>query len=309
MSDTPIRTMGGFADARDHRHEALNSRTYGRALLAEARADPRIVCLGADLSQPTETFLFRDELPDRFFMMGIQEANMVGAAAGMARCGDVAFAHSFCVFITRRVYDQVAMQVAYPRLPVKLAGFIPGLTTPLGVSHQATDDIALMRALPNMTVIEPSGPEQVAAARPDETTPLQTFEIGRGHVLRHGEDVALLACGMMVEASLAAAARLADHGLSVTVANMASLKPYDTDLAVSLVRRHRIVVTAENHSVIGGLGSMTAEALMLGGATPRFGMVGVQDVFAEGATTEYLAEQYCLTPNHIVQKVLSLHTL
>ena len=149
----------------------------------------------------------------------------------------------------------------------------------------------------------------MAAARPDETTPLQTFEIGRGHVLRHGEDVALLACGMMVEASLAAAARLADHGLSVTVANMASLKPYDTDLAVSLARRHRIVVTAENHSVIGGLGSMTAEALMLGGATPRFGMVGVQDVFAEGATTEYLAEQYGLTPNHIVQKVLSLHTL
>lgn len=329
MTDTPIRTMGGFADARDHRHEALTSRTYGRALLAEAKADPRIVCLGADLSQPTETFLFRDELPDRFFMMGIQEANMVGAAAGMARCGDVAFAHSFCVFITRRVYDQVAMQVAYPRLPVKLAGFIPGLTTPLGVSHQATDDIALMRALPNMTVIEPSGPEQVAAvvraavdhpgpvylrmqvasARPDETTPLQPFEIGRGQVLREGEDVALLACGMMVEAALSAADRLADRGLSVTVANMASLKPYDTDLAVSLARRHRIVVTAENHSVIGGLGSMTAEALMLAGAAPRFGMVGVQDVFAEGATTDYLAEHYGLTSHHIVQKVLSLHAL
>ena len=163
--------MGGFKDARLYRQEALSARSYGRALLAEAMADERIVCLGADLSQPTETYLFRDQIPERFFMMGIQEANMVGAAAGMARVGDIAFAHSFCVFVTRRVYDQVAMQAAYPKLNVKLAGFIPGLTTPLGVSHQAIDDIALMRALPNMAVIEPSGPEQVAAAvRPAWTT-------------------------------------------------------------------------------------------------------------------------------------------
>ena len=327
MSGSAVDSMGGFKDARDHRHEALTSRTYGRALLAEAQANPNIVCLGADLSQPTETYLFRDELPDRFFMMGIQEANMVGAAAGMARCGDIAFAHSFCVFITRRVYDQVAMQAAYPNLPVKLAGFIPGLTTPLGVSHQAIDDIALMRALPNMTVIEPSGPEQVAAvvraavdhpgpvylrmqvaqARPDETTPLQPFSLGRGQVLSEGEDVAILACGMMVEAAQVAAAELAGRGLSATVVNMASLKPFDADLAVSLGRRHRILVTAENHSVIGGLGSMTAEALMLAGVSTRFGMVGVADVFAEGATTEYLVKHYGLTADHIVQKVLTLH--
>jgi len=137
---------------------------YGEALVELGAERDDIVVLCADLSPGTETGLFRDRFPDRFVLTGIAEANMVGAAAGMARMGDVAFAHSFCVFLTRRVYDQVAMQVAYPRTNVKLVGFLPGLATVLGVSHQAIDDIALMRALPNMTVIEPSGPEQMAAA-------------------------------------------------------------------------------------------------------------------------------------------------
>jgi len=128
---------------------------YGEALVELGAERDDIVVLCADLSPGTETGLFRDRFPDRFVLTGIAEANMVGAAAGMARMGDVAFAHSFCVFLTRRVYDQVAMQVAYPRTNVKLVGFLPGLATVLGVSHQAIDDIALMRALPNMTVIEP----------------------------------------------------------------------------------------------------------------------------------------------------------
>lgn len=328
MSGPTIQTLGGFRDLAAQKDAGLNARSYGQALLAAALADERIVCLGADLSQPTETYLFRDRLPDRFFMMGIQEANMVGAAAGMARCGDIAFAHSFCVFITRRVYDQIAMQAAYPRLNVKLAGFIPGLTTPLGVSHQATDDIALMRALPNMAVIEPSGPEQVSAAvraalaydgpvylrlqvaspAADETRPLLPLTLGEGLVLREGAHAAVLACGQMVDAALAAADALAAQGVSTTVANMASLKPFDAALAVRLARTHPILVTAENHSVIGGLGSATAEAIALAGAAPRFGMVGVNDAWAEGATAEYLFEKYGLTARHIVEKVLSLRS-
>ena len=138
-------------------------RLYGDALVEAARRDPRIACLCADLPGPTETDAFQRELPDRFVDAGIAEANMIGMAAGMARCGDIPFVHSFCVFVTRRCYDQIANQVAYPRLPVKIVGFLPGLTTTLGVSHQAIDDIALMRALPNMTIIEPSGPEQLGA--------------------------------------------------------------------------------------------------------------------------------------------------
>jgi transketolase len=146
-------------------------RLYGDRLVEVARRDPRIVCVAADLRGPTETDLFAKEFPDRFVEAGIAEANMIGMAAGMARCGDVPFVHSFCVFVTRRCYDQIAMQIAYPALPVKIVGFLPGLTTALGVSHQAIDDIALMRALPNMTIIEPSGPEQMAAGAPPPPPP------------------------------------------------------------------------------------------------------------------------------------------
>jgi len=319
-------SVGGFKDARTYRQEALSARSYGKALLAEAKADERIVCLGADLTQPTETYLFRDQIPERYFMLGIQEANMVGVAAGMARTGQIAFAHSFCVFITRRVYDQIAMQAAYPKLPVKLVGFIPGLATSLGVSHQAIDDVALMRALPNMAVIEPAGPEQIAAAvratldydgpvylrmaiaagRPDETVPMMPLELGKGQILTAGSDVAIAASGMMVKEALAAAQLLAAKGVSATVANFATLKPLDRDLVLDLARRHRVLITAENHSVIGGLGSAVAETLALAGVAPRFGMIGVQDVFAEGGSTPYLFARYGLTAEHIAAKAVEL---
>ena len=327
MTDQSADVMGGFKDARTFRQEALSARSYGQALLAAAKADPRIVCLGADLSQPTQTYLFRDELPERFFMLGIQEANMVGVAGGLARTGDIPFAHSFCVFITRRVYDQIAMQAAYPKLPVKLVGFIPGLHTELGVSHQAIDDIALMRALPNMAVIEPSGPEQIAAAvdaalsydgpvylrlsisrtKPDETIPLIPLELGKGLVMREGGDVAILASGSMVAEAMAAADLLGAQGVSASVANMASLKPFDTGLVEELARSHPVLLTAENHSVIGGLGSAVAEVLALAGVSTKFAMVGVRDVFAEGGTTPYLMQKYGLTGQHIADQALALH--
>lgn len=321
-----IESIGGFRDAADHRRDGPGVRSYGQALLEAARRDERIVCLGADLSQPTETHLFRDALPERFFMMGIQEANMVGAASGMARAGDIPFAHSFCVFVTRRVYDQVACQLAYPKLNVTLAGFIPGLQTPLGVTHQAIDDVALMRALPNMHVFEPCGPEQVGAAvdaalavdgpvylrmqvaqgKADESVPLQPLEPGRGRLVRDGGDVAILAAGVMVREALAAADALAAEGISAAVANMASLKPFDSDLVASLGRRCRAMVTAENHSVIGGLGSAAAEALAMSGVSTRFSMIGVGDVFAEGASAAYLMRKYGLTSDAIAARARSL---
>ena len=327
MTDQSADVMGGFRDARTFRQEALSARSYGQALLAAAKADPRIVCLGADLSQPTQTYLFRDELPERFFMLGIQEANMVGVAGGLARTGDIPFAHSFCVFITRRVYDQIAMQAAYPKLPVKLVGFIPGLHTELGVSHQAIDDIALMRALPNMAVIEPSGPEQIAAAvdaalsydgpvylrlsisrtKPDETVPLIPLELGKGLVVREGSDVAILASGSMVAEAMTAADLLGAQGLSATVANMASLKPLDAGLVEQLARSHPVLLTAENHSIIGGLGSAVAEVIAMAGVSIKFAMVGVRDIFAEGGTTPYLMQKYGLTGQHIADKALALH--
>lgn len=322
MSDT----VGGFKDARSYAKEELSPRSYGKALLAAAKADTRIVCLGADLTQPTETYLFRDQIPDRFFMLGIQEANMIGVAGGMARAGDIPFAHSFCVFITRRVYDQIAMQAAYPNLPVKLVGFIPGLNTSLGVSHQAIDDVALMRALPNMTVFEPCGPEQIDGAvkatlahngpvylrmsiaerKPDQTVPLLPLNRGEGIVMREGSDVAIIAAGTMVAEAIKAHDQLKEGGISATVANFASLKPIDAGLVEKLARTHKAIVTAENHSIIGGLGSAVAETLALSDLRPRFAMIGVRDVFAEGGTTAYLMDRYGLAAGHIVRKVSDL---
>ena len=325
MTTTVAKGMGGFEDVR-FSDETLSARTYGAALLAAARADERIVCLGADLSQPTQTTSFGDQLPERFFMMGIQEANMIGAAGGMARAGDVPFAHSFCVFITRRVYDQVAMQVAYPNLPVKLVGFIPGISTELGVSHQAIDDIALMRALPNMAVIEPSGQEQVGAAvsaalnykgpvylrmsinrsTPDENKPLQALTLGKGTIIREGEDVAIFAIGNMVPEALKAADSLVADGVSATVVNMASIKPLDRKLVNWLARNHRAVVSAENHSIVGGLGAAIAETLATTGVSVPFAMVGVQDCWSEGGSLAYLMHKHEMTADHIAQRALGL---
>jgi transketolase len=292
---------------------------YGETLLELARADPRIVCLTADLTLPTETDLFRDALPERFLQVGIAEANMIGVAGGMARSGDIPFAHSFCVFATRRCYDQIAMQVAYPNANVKIVGVIPGLTTMLGVSHQAIDDIALMRALPNMTVIEPSNPGEVpgavraAAAHPgpvylrlkraDGTETVTQPEsavmpLGRMQILREPGEGLLLACGMMVERALEAADILAREGIAVGVVDVPTLKPLDPRIA-ELARSARAVVTAENHSIIGGLGSAVAELLMEAGVRTGFARIGVRDVFAEGGTTPYLFARYGLTADAI----------
>lgn len=295
-------------------------RFYGDALVAAARRDPRIVCLCADLPGPTETDAFKQELPDRYIEAGIAEANMVGMAAGMARCGEIPFLHSFCVFVTRRAYDQVANQIAYPALPVKLVGFLPGLTTMLGVSHQAIDDIAMMRALPNMTIIEPSGAEQLGAAvdaalevpgpvylrmkRPDgAVASLQARRIrrGRGEILRAGTDGTIIACGLMVAVALQAADLLSAQGKDVGVVNMPTIKPLDADLVIDLARHTGVVVTAENHSIIGGLGSAVAETLLEAAIPVGFARVGVQDTFAEGGTTAYLQAKYGLTAEAIVQ--------
>ena len=313
------KIIGGFTDSAQGGPQELAERSYGTALYRAAQADSRIVCLSADLTRPTETHLMRERLPERFFSIGIQEANMIGAASGMARCGDMPFVHSFCVFVTRRVYDQVAMQVAYPRTNVKIVGFIPGLTTPLGVSHQAIDDMALMRSLPNMTVVEPCGPEQVQAAVQavvayegpvylrlslasqvtDVTRPLMGLNIGQGQVLVEGTDVAILATGMMVRQALEARDLLAQHGLSATVVNIHTLKPLDTQLLDRLARNHRAVLTAENHSTVGGLGAAVAEYLALRSLPVRFAMVGVRDTFAEGGNTVYLMKKYGLDAEHI----------
>jgi transketolase len=295
-------------------------RFYGDALVAAARQEPRIVCLGADLAPATETDLFRDAFPERYHNVGIAEANMMGMAGGMALCGELPFVHTFCVFASRRAYDQVAMQIAYPQADVRIVGFLPGLTTLLGVSHQAIDDIALMRALPNMTVVEPSGPEQMAAAvraavrhrgpmylrmRRAEAPSGPDFRerelvVGRAEPLREGRDAVVFACGALVQPALEAAALLAKRGREVAVTNLHTIKPLDVDAVVAQARETGVVVAAENHSIVGGLGSAVAEAIAEAGIGARFARIGVRDTFAEGGSTPWLFEKYGLTAGAIV---------
>jgi transketolase len=257
-------------------------RSYGDALVEAALADERIVCLSADLTPPTETDHFRDELPKRYHNVGIAEANMIGIAGGMARSGEIPFVHSFCAFVTKRCFDQITMQAAYPNLPVKVVGFLPGVATLLGVSHQAIEDIALMRTVPNMMVLEPSGPEYHKAAvtmalqhpgpvylrmkrpetPPSEPVVQQPLQYGKGVVRRDGHDITIIASGLEVAEALVAAEQLAESGIEATVIDMPMVKPLDAALVIQQAEKTGAMVTAENHSVIGGLGSAVAEVLV-----------------------------------------------
>ncbi|MXY34878.1 MAG: hypothetical protein F4Y60_12495 [Boseongicola sp. SB0664_bin_43] len=288
-------------------------RSYGDALVEAARADKRIVALCADLVPPTETDRFRDELPGRFHNVGIAEANMIGMAGGMARSGEIPFCHSFCAFITKRVLDQITMQAAYPNLPVKIVGFLPGVATLLGVSHQAIEDVAILRAVPNMAIFEPSGPEYHAAMvklaldwdgpaylrmkRPETTPPPfepRSLEIGKGVVRREGGDLTIMAAGLCVSAALNAAGTLSDEGIEAGVVDMASLKPIDEALIVERARTTGAIITVENHNIIGGLGSAVSEVLADAGIGLPFRRVGVRDHFCEGGTSSYLMSKFGL---------------
>lgn len=297
------------------------SKAYGRALLALAQQDPRIVCLGADLTGPTETDLFRDTIPERFFNLGIAEANLMCVASGMARSGDIPFVNTFGVFATRRAMDQVALQIAYPQANVKLIGFMPGLTSPGGPTHQATDDIALMRALPGMVVVEPAcathvapllaqlvahrGPAYMRIKRgdlprlfmPDSLPPL-----GKAQVVRPGRDGWILASGVMVTLAMEALEALAVQGIQAGLVNIATVKPLDVALVRDLAAGGKPILVAENHSVIGGLGSAVAEVIAEAGLAVRFARLGVADVFAEGASAPYLFQTYGLSAAAIANR-------
>lgn len=295
------------------------SALYGTALVELASENEKIVCLGGDLSKPTETDLFRQRFPERFFNFGAAEANLVSAAAGMAREGDIPFVNTFGVFATRRCFDQVAMQVAYPPTNVKLIGFMPGLSSPGGPTHQAIDDVALMRALPNMTVLEPACANQVATMlravaafdgpvymrikRGDMPVLLPEdapFKLGKAQTVQRGGDGVIFASGVMVAIALDAAKQLKAGGHDVGVCNIHTLKPLDAQAVVAAASEAGTVVTAENHSIIGGLGSAVAEAIAEAGLGVGFARVGIEDRFAEGASAPYLFETYGLTAKAII---------
>ncbi len=293
---------------------------YGQTLLELGRENRNVVALDADLSGSTKTSLFAKEFPDRFFNAGIAEANMVGMAAGLAAGGMIPFASTFAVFAAGRAFEQIRQSIAYARLNVKIVATHGGITVGEdGGSHQSVEDLAIMRTLPNMTVLCPAdGPETSAAIRAAAAydgpvfvrlgrskVPVVfkdgcDFAIGRGATLRQGTDLTFVTTGLMTAQALAAAEILQEENISARVLHLGTIKPLDVDALLLAARETGAIVTAEEHSVIGGLGGAVCEALCEGWPVP-VERVGLRDVFGQSGTAEDLLAYYGLTPAHLVE--------
>ena len=294
---------------------------YGQALAELGATNDKVVVLDADLSKSTKTNDFKKLFPERFFNIGIAEQNLMGTAAGFAATGKIPFASSFAVFAVGRAYDQIRNSIAYPRLNVKIAATHAGLTVGEdGGSHQMLEDIALMRAVPNMTVIVPvdgvetrqavlaaaayDGPVYIRLGRPKVPVLFgedYEFEIGKGVVLRDGSDVTLVATGIMVSKAVEAAETLAAEGINAAVVNISTIKPLDDALLIAMAQKTGAVVTCEEHNIYGGLGSAVAEVLVENCPVPMT-RVGVEDSFGESGLPDQLLEKYRLTVDNIVKK-------
>ncbi len=299
---------------------------FGHALVEAARKDERILGLSADLARYTDLHVFAQAMPDRFYQMGMAEQLLMAAAAGLAREGFNPFATTYAVFASRRAYDFIAMAIAEESLPVKIVCALPGLTTGYGPSHQATEDLAIFRGLPNMTIVDPCDADDIVgmvpqlAAHPGPVysrlprgrvprvltrhKPDYAFELGKAQMIRDGKDVLVIATGFMTMRALDAAQRLAADGVDVAVLHVPTIKPLDTKTLLAEVGRGgRLVVTAENHTVIGGLGEAVAGTLLRNGVTPTFRMIGLPDAFLEAGALPTLHDMYGLTVDKVAQRI------
>lgn len=292
---------------------------YGEALKKLAVTNPDIVVLDADLSGSTKTAEFKKVSPERFFNVGIAEQNLIGTAAGLSLAGKIPFASSFAMFAAGRAFEIVRNTVAYPALNVKIAATHAGLTVGEdGGSHQAIEDISLMRSIPNMTVINPAdsreaeqavlraaeyvGPVYIRLGRmavEDVYDDSYVFELGKGVLLREGKDVTIIATGLMVQEALKAYDILKEDGINARVINIHTIKPIDREIIISAAKETNAIVTAEEHSIIGGLGSAVLEVLSDEYPVP-LKRVGVLDTFGESGKPKDLLEKYKLTADEIV---------
>ena len=298
---------------------------YGHVLKTEVYKNPNVVVLEADLGNATKSNAFKEVAPERYFNMGISEQDLIGTAAGFAAAGKIPLASTFAVFATGRAFEQVRNSVCYPKLNVKICATHAGLTVGAdGGSHQAIEDISLMRTLPNMTVINPAdakeaeaavlaaidyqGPVYIRLGRA-ETKDIHDdsyhFEWGKAEVLRQGSDVTIFATGIMTAKALDAAETLAKQGVQAEVINVHTIKPLDEETVIASAKKTGKVVTAEEHSIIGGLGSAVAEVLARQCPTKQ-AFVGVQDSFGESGSPDDLLEKYGLTAEAIVKAAVEL---
>ena len=297
------------------------SRVHAKNLVSWGKDNPNALVLSADLTSSCEADLFRDAYPDRFFSLGIAEQNMLSFAAGLAREGFMPLVHTFAVFIYRRAYDQVAMSVAYGNVPVKMFGFLPGITTPGGATHQAIEDIALMRALPNMTVLETgdatevesvldvaaavNGPVYVRMLRgelPRLFPKMEPMKLDQPRVLSRGKDLTILSSGLCTEEAIKAVTLLKERGVSVEHLHISTLKPCNhPSVLEALSKPKHGVITIENHLITGGLGSLVAEKIADNGLGAKLIRLGLNDTFAHGASKGYLMREYNLDAIALVQ--------
>lgn len=301
--------------------------SYGRTLVELGEKDPRIVVLDADLAASTKTGMFQKVFPDRHFDCGIAEANMISTAAGLAAAGMIPFASSFAMFATGRTYEQIRNSVAYPHLNVKICATHAGISVGEdGATHQCNEDIALMRSLPGMVVMNPAddtearlavlaayhynGPVYIRFGRlavPVVNDPeTYSFEIGKAITLREGTDATIVSTGLMTARAMEAANILAAEGIHVRLLNVHTLKPFDNEAICRAAAETGAIVTAEEHSVLGGLYSATCEALIAGGVACPVRPIAIMDEFGQSGPAEKLLEVYGLTAENIVKNVYDL---
>lgn len=322
--ETRVATSAMIASLAAEGYDTVSA-PFGQALAEEARHDDRIIGLSADLAKYTDLHVFAQAHPDRFYQMGMAEQLLMSAAAGMAHEGFVPFATTYAVFAARRAYDFICMAIAEENLPVKMVCGLPGLTTGYGPSHQAFEDLAIFRGLPNLTIIDPADATDVAQMVPamiehpgpvyarllrgkvanviPRYRPDYRFEIGKAQMIREGHDVLVVSSGIMTMRALDAAEALAADGIDVAVLHCPTIKPLDTETILAEAGKGRLLVTAENHSVIGGLGEAVAATLMRAGVTPAFRQIGLPDEFLEAGALPSLHDMYGLSTQAVADRI------
>jgi transketolase len=299
------------------------TRVHARNLVYFARTRPEVVVLSGDLTNSCEIDTFRDTYPERFFSMGLTEQNMMSFAGGMAREGYTPYVHTFAVFMYRRALDQIEMSIAYPNLRVRMVGFLPGVMTPGGATHQAIDDLGVLRALPNLTVLETGdatdvesvlhvaqavdGPVYIRMIRgeiPRLFAAHEPMQLGRARILSRGTDVTLFSTGICTEEAMRATHVLRERGVSLSHLHVTTLKPFADPAVIEAAASARYgVITMENHTIMGGLGTAVAEVMAEQGIAAKLHRIGIPDTYIHGATKQYLMREYGLDALALVRRV------
>ncbi|MFV0461060.1 MAG: transketolase family protein [Actinomycetales bacterium] len=323
VAAAPKLRSGAMSASLAAEGQRTESAPLGHALLEAARTDERIVGLSADLAKYTDLHIFRDAMPERFYQIGMAEQALIGAATGLAQEGFVPFASTYSVFATRRAYDFICVDIAERNLNVNLVCALPGLTTGYGPSHQATEDIAILRGMPNMVIIDPCDavdirqavPAMIAHPGPTYLRLLRgrvpvvldeydyEFRLGKAALLRDGAEAVIISSGLMTERALAAASALERDGIGVAVLHVPTIKPLDEEAVLNALAGDRPAYVAENHTVVGGLFESVASTMIRHGVGRHVVPIGLPDAFLEAGALPTLADRYGVSTGKIVERV------